>query len=98
MNTPDKDIFEPFDKLIPIRIGIKSFMVPENNSILRCLQFLDMENISQADLCWNGECLDCRVWIKSGEGEKALISCRTNAIEGMQIVRISDALLSDKFQ
>lgn len=98
MKIPNPDILAPFEKLIPIRIGGKCFHVPENNSILRCLQFLDMENISAADLCWNGECLDCRVWIKSGEGERAVISCRTEASEGMEILRISDALQTDRFR
>lgn len=98
MNIPNPDILEPFENLITIRIGRKAFRVPENNSILRCLQYLDMENISAADLCWNGECLDCRVWIKSGDDEKAVISCRTEAGEGMEILRISDALQTDRFR
>jgi NADH dehydrogenase/NADH:ubiquinone oxidoreductase subunit G len=51
-----------------------------------------MEKISEAELCWNGECIDCQVWIKSGDKEKALMSCRTNAVEGMEIVRVSETL------
>lgn len=94
----EPDIFEPYDKLIQIEICGRTRFVPENNSILRCLQYLDIENISEADLCWNGECLDCRVWIKSGQGEKAVISCRALASEGMKIVRISDAILTEQFR
>ena len=86
-------MFEPHDRLIEITIlGEKKF-VPENNSILRCLQFLEMEKISNADLCWNGECIDCQVSIKIGEKEKSVMSCRTKAAEGMTITRLSDALL-----
>jgi hypothetical protein len=86
----NSDIFEPYDRLIDIEVLGRKYRVPENNSILRCFQFLDMETISEGDLCWNGECLNCQVWIKNGEKEKAAIACRTNVFEGMQILNISD--------
>lgn len=85
-------MFEPFDRLIEITILGEKKLVPENNSILRCLQYLDVEKISEADLCWNGECIDCQVWIRNGDKEKALMSCRANATEGMEIVRMSETL------
>ncbi|HMJ08674.1 MAG TPA: 2Fe-2S iron-sulfur cluster-binding protein [Pyrinomonadaceae bacterium] len=87
MDQPD--IFEPYERLIEIEILGRKYSVPENNSILRCLQFLEMEDISEGDFCWNGECLNCQVWIKNGEKEKAVMSCRTNAVVQMQIVRIN---------
>jgi hypothetical protein len=89
---PSDDIFEPYDRLIEITLLGEKKLVPENNSILRCLQYLDVEKISDAELCWNGECIDCQVWVRSGDKEKALMSCRTNAVEGMEIVRVSDSL------
>ena len=85
-------MFEPYERLIPITIKEKRVEVPENNSILRCLQFLDMENISDAELCWNGDCLDCQVWVKNGDTEKAVIACRTTVREGMQITRLSEVI------
>ena len=86
------DIFEPYEKLIEIEIlGIK-YMVPDNNSLLRCFQFLAMENISYGDFCWNGECLNCQIWLQNGDKEKAVIACRTNATEGMQIIRLADGI------
>lgn len=87
-----KDIFEPYDRLVTINICGAEHQVPENNTILRGLQYLDMERISEAELCWNGECLDCQVWIKNGDKEKAAMSCRTNVADGMVITRISEAL------
>lgn len=83
------EIFEPYERLIEIEILGRTRRVPENNSILRCLQFLDMEGISYGDFCWNGECLNCQVWVKDGAKEKAAMSCRTIAFEGMKIVRLS---------
>lgn len=86
------DIFEPYDKLIEIEILGESRMVPENNSLLRCFQFLAMENISYGEFCWNGECLNCQVWVEQGEKEKAYMACRTMVTEGMKIVRLADGI------
>ena len=86
----DYEIFEPFERLIEIEICGETRRVPENNSILRCLQFLEMETVSNGDFCWNGECLNCQVWIRNGDKEKAVIACRALVQEGMQIVKVSD--------
>ncbi|CAN5648813.1 hypothetical protein BH24ACI3_BH24ACI3_04490 [soil metagenome] len=86
------EMFEPYDRLLRINILGTDYEVPENNSILRCLQFLEIEKISDAELCWNGDCLNCQVWLKSDEGEKAVIACRTTIKAGTTIVRLSDAI------
>jgi hypothetical protein len=92
----EPEIFEPYEKLIEIDLCGKRRLVPENNSILRCLQFLDMESVSDSELCWNGECMECQVWIKNGEKEKSVIACRTKAEEGMEIIQLSDSLRFDR--
>ncbi|MEP7213576.1 MAG: 2Fe-2S iron-sulfur cluster-binding protein [Acidobacteriota bacterium] len=84
------DIFEPFERLVEIEVLGRKCSVPENNSILRGFQYLDMEAISEGEFCWNGECLNCQVWIKNGDKEKPAMSCRTNVAEEMQIVKLSD--------
>jgi predicted molibdopterin-dependent oxidoreductase YjgC len=86
------EMFAPYDRLIEIEILGRKRSVPENNSILRCLQFLQLDSISNADLCWNGDCLNCQVWIEKDGKEKAVISCRTTIDEGMSIIRISKDL------
>jgi NADH dehydrogenase/NADH:ubiquinone oxidoreductase subunit G len=86
------DIFTPYDKLVEIEILGKRHQVPENNSLLRCFQFLAMENISYGEFCWNGECLNCQVWLQQGEKEKAVMSCRTIVADGMKIVRLADGI------
>jgi hypothetical protein len=86
------EIFEPYKRLVKIKLLGVEREVPENNSILRGLQFLDMDAISYGDFCWNGECINCQVWIKNGEKEKAVIACRTNVEEGMEIVRLSEGI------
>lgn len=86
---PEPDLFEPFEKLIEIEILGKKYKVPENNTLLRCFQYLSMEAISFGDFCWNGECLNCQVWLQNGDKEKAVMACRTNVQENMKIVRMS---------
>jgi len=87
-----QDFFQPYEKLVEIDIVGRRCAVPENNTLLRGFQFLSMETISYGDFCWNGDCLNCQVWIKNGDKEKAVMSCRTNATEGMQIIRLSDEI------
>jgi hypothetical protein len=86
------DIFQPYEKLIEIEILGTIYQVPENNSLLRCFQFLAMENISYGDFCWNGECLNCQVWLQNGDKEKAVMACRTTVAENMNIVRLAEGI------
>ena len=86
------DIFEPFERLVEIDVLGRKCSVPENNTILRGFQYLDMEAISEGEFCWNGECLNCQVWIRNGDKEKATMACRTYVAEEMQIVRLSDEI------
>jgi NADH dehydrogenase/NADH:ubiquinone oxidoreductase subunit G len=85
----ESDIFEPFEKLVEIEILGKRYEVPENNSLLRCFQYLSMETISYGDFCWNGECASCQVWLEDTAKDKPVLSCRTKVREGMKIVRMS---------
>jgi len=86
------DIFAPYEKLIDIEILGKRYSVPENNTLLRCFQFLSMESISYGDFCWNGECLNCQIWLQLGDKEKAVMACRTIVAEGMKIVRVAEGI------
>jgi NADH dehydrogenase/NADH:ubiquinone oxidoreductase subunit G len=93
MNFEDyKDIFEPFERLVEIEICGAREQVPENNTLLRCFQFLSIETISFGDFCWNGDCLNCQVRIKNGDKEKAVLACRTKVEEGMKIIHLSDEI------
>ena len=94
MNLEDfKDVFEPFEKLVEIEILGEAFEVPENNSLLRCFQYLSIETVSLGDFCWNGDCANCQVWIAGKGAEKPVLSCRTKVKEGMKIVRKSDEII-----
>ncbi len=89
----DTDLFEPFKKLIEIEIGGAKKEVPENNTLLRCFQFLAMESVSMGDFCWNGDCANCQVWLAGGEAKgKPILACRTKVRAGMKIVRMSEEI------
>lgn len=88
------DILQPYRKLVEINVCGEICRVPENNYILRCLQFLRVEEISAGDFCWNGDCANCRIWIanEAGESEKPVLACRTIVAESMKIVRLNDEI------
>jgi len=93
MNFEDyQDIFEPFEKLVEIEIDGEKRLVPENNTLLRCFQYLSLETISYGDFCWNGDCLNCQVRIKDGDREKSVLACRTKVEEGIKIIHLSDEI------
>jgi len=87
-----RDIFEPFDRLVEIDILGTKREVPENNTLLRGFQYLAIENVSYGDFCWNGECLNCQVWLKNGDKEKSVLACRTTVQQGMEIVKMSQEI------
>ncbi len=90
MNLKDyQDIFEPYEKLVTIEICGTRREVPENNTLLRCFQYLSINTISFGDFCWNGDCANCQVWLENTEKDKPVLSCRTKVREGMKIVRMS---------
>ncbi len=90
------DIFEPFERLVEIEILGASRRVPENNSLLRCFQFLSMEAISHGDFCWNGDCANCQVWLETEENGKPVLACRTKVENNMKIVKMSAQIELEK--
>jgi NADH dehydrogenase/NADH:ubiquinone oxidoreductase subunit G len=88
----ESDIFEPFERLIEIEICGARREVPENNTLLRCFQYLSIDTVSYGDFCWNGDCANCRIWLEDTAQEKPILSCRMKARERMKIVRVSEEL------
>ena len=83
----DYSIYEPFERLIEIEIQGKRFQVPENNILLRCVQFIVDEGVALGRFCWNDECGNCEFTYRSPgqpEGRRAR-GCQTEVEEGMVI-------------
>lgn len=85
----NRDIFEPFERLVEIKILGESRKVPENNTLLRCFQFLSIGTVSYGDFCWNGDCANCQIWLEDAASEKSVLACRTKVRDGMKIVKMS---------
>ncbi|HSB12652.1 MAG TPA: hypothetical protein VLM38_24395 [Blastocatellia bacterium] len=89
-------LFESFKELVEIEVCSSRTMVPENNKLLRCFQYIKMDRVSVGDYCWNGECANCQIWYQSEEGEiRSALACRLYVRPGMVITGLSANLTDD---
>ena len=89
-------LFESYTRLVVITICGKLAQVPENNTLLRCFQYLKTETISLGQYCWNGECINCQIWYEGDDGEiKGALSCRMYVRDGLTITGLSQPLQED---
>jgi hypothetical protein len=89
-------LFETFEELVEISICQERSLVPENNKVLRCFQYIKMDTVSVGDYCWNGDCTNCQIWYRTDEGElKSALACHLYVRPGMEITGLSDTLKAD---
>jgi hypothetical protein len=84
------DFYEPWERLIRIVILGRVFHVPENNMLLRQLQYVS-EEVGMGRYCWNAECRYCEVrYRRPGEGEEhTALACRVRGFEGMRLTGLA---------
>jgi hypothetical protein len=85
------DFYEPYQKLIRIVVLGKVFQVPENNLLLRQLQYV-APDIGMGKYCWNGECRYCEVSYRRSAGDPeqgGALACRVKGQEGMRLTRLA---------
>jgi hypothetical protein len=89
--TAPSTLFKPFSRLVRITLLDREFEVPENNTLLRCLQYLAPEAIAYGRFCWNEDCQYCRVTFDMGEGTptRAALSCKLPVEDRMRVKSIS---------
>jgi hypothetical protein len=82
------DFYEPFQKLVRIVILGRTFDVPENNLLLRQMQYV-APDIGTGKYCWNAECRYCEISYcrRAGEPEQAALACRLKGLEGMVVTK-----------
>jgi len=87
----DLDLFDPFDRLVRIKVRGKEIEIPENNNLLRGFQYLLGDAISTGRFCWNNECGNCEVMCRvPGKPDvRKLRGCQILAEEGMEVVSLS---------
>lgn len=84
-------LYRPFERLVKIEITGRIFEVPENNSLLRALQYLSPENVAMGRFCWNEDCQYCRITYDLGEGTptRTALACKVGVIDGLRIRDLS---------
>jgi predicted molibdopterin-dependent oxidoreductase YjgC len=87
-------LFRPYDKLVKITVKGREVEVPDNNMILRALQYVAGDNIAYGRFCWNEECQYCRITYDMGEGTPShtAISCKQMVKAGMRITQMDTEL------
>lgn len=89
--TAPATLFRPFTRLVKITILGRAFEVPENNTLLRCFQYLAPEAVSYGRFCWNEDCQYCRVSYDLGDASptRTAISCKLMVQEGMRVKEVT---------
>lgn len=84
------DFYEPYERLMPLVVLGKRLEVPENNLLLRQLQFA-APDVGSGRYCWNGECRYCEVQYRlTPDGpEHAGLACRVRGVPGMQLTKLA---------
>ncbi len=93
MSSPG-GLFRPYQHLVTIEVQGRRVEVPENNMVLRSLQYLAPEAIAYGRFCWNEDCQYCRVVYDMGEGtaRHTALACKLMIKAGMRIHEISTEL------
>ena len=89
--TAPTTLFRPYDKLVKITLMGRLVEVPENNTLLRCLQYLTPESVSYGRFCWNEDCQYCRVTYDLGDNtsSRAALACKVLVEERMRVKEVT---------
>jgi hypothetical protein len=83
------DYYDPWERLIRIVVLGKTLEVPENNLLLRQLQYV-APDIGAGRYCWNGECRYCEVsYGRDGAPAQTALACRVKGLPGMRLTKIA---------
>jgi hypothetical protein len=84
------DFYEPYERLIRIVVLGRVFQVPENNLLLRQMQFVS-EDIGTGRYCWNGECRYCEIqYRRNGDAaDQPALACRIKGIADMRVTKVA---------
>ncbi|MBD3869049.1 MAG: hypothetical protein IFK94_13075 [Acidobacteria bacterium] len=87
-------ILKPWEKTIRITILENAVDVPENNLLLRCLQYMLPETVPYGRFCWNDECgnSEFRYLLPGDPEERVERACRFVPVADMEITAVSDQL------
>jgi hypothetical protein len=87
-------LFEPYERLVGISVRGRPVQVPENNTLLRCFQYVCPTTVPYGKFCWNDDCGHCELSYRcpGGTGEIRTRGCQLRVIEGMEVTVLSSYL------
>jgi hypothetical protein len=85
----DANLYGDYQKLLSVEVLGRWMEMPENNSLLRGLQYVVPQTISYGKFCWNGSCHNCTVTVRSGECESKALACRMDTSDGLHVTSAS---------
>lgn len=85
------ELYEPFEKLIPIEVLGKKLEVPENNILLRQLQYV-APDVGTGGYCWNAECRYCEIKYEHEGRQITGLACRVKATPGFKVTKLAPEL------
>ncbi|HYR84425.1 MAG TPA: 2Fe-2S iron-sulfur cluster-binding protein [Terriglobia bacterium] len=88
----NSNLFGDYQRLLNVDVMGRQVEVPENNTLLRGLQYHAPQTISYGRFCWNGTCNNCTVTVKDGGCESKGQACRLDASEGMHVTSVSSEI------
>lgn len=89
------EFLNPYSRMITIELLGRAVEIPENNTLLRCFQYLCPETIPYGRFCWNNECGSSRFdYLLPGDSEshRARACVFIDIVEGMRIMEVSGEL------
>lgn len=93
-SSDDLNLYGAYQMLLPIWVEGEPAFVPENNSVLRCLQYLELkENSVRMDwgrYCWNNTKGCCEMEYRAGADRASTVgrACQVRAISGLEILQL----------
>ena len=87
-------VLEPYEKLIRVTINGKEYDVPENNTLLRILQYMSLDLV-YTKYCWNGDCRNCafRYMSRRTGKEVEALGCQMRCFANMNITRLPEGVV-----
>lgn len=87
------DLYDPWKKLVRVVVLGRVFEVPENNILLRQLQYV-AEDIGVGRYCWNAECRYCEIHFErpGDTTEYPGLACRLQGTEGMRLTKLASEI------
>jgi NADH dehydrogenase/NADH:ubiquinone oxidoreductase subunit G len=83
------EVYGYYEKLLRVTVLGKQFEMPENNTILRGLQFAVPQMIPLGRFCWNGDCRTCLVTVRCGAEDSLALACQVDVRDGMFVTSVS---------